>query len=409
MIVTRETVGIKSIKTPVHVLHVIHSFTYGGIENNVLNIVRYSNRRLVTFDICTVGQKVGNRRGEAESLGSRVLSCPIRRSYLGFPLMVFRPDIFVRDLVSLFRRERYDVIHSHINFANGLVMRAAYLAGVPVRISHVYTVLDWATLVPFGGLFTLWMRSLIGRYATLKLGDSKMALGNVYGPRWMQDPRSMVHYCGIDPCLFGKANKSHSEIRRDFNLPDTVPVMGHVGRFSEPKNHAFLLDVFGEFLVSRPNAHLLFVGDGSLREMIENRVRDRNLSSHVLFAGTQVSVPEAMLAMDIFVFPSVYESLPLVVWEAQASGLRCLVSDRVTDEVDLVPGAVQRLTLEAGSKEWAHAVNAILAQGRLDMVDVENGFDSGPGSVQRSIEMLQEIYVNQFLKWTDTSVKTAKS
>ena len=382
-----------NLTTPIRVLHIVHSLTYGGIETYVLNVLRHTNHSLVRCDVCAVGRERGSLVQEAEQLGARVLSCPLRRNVLGLPMQVRRPYAFVRELTTLLRRETYEVVHSHVNFMNGLVMRAAYMAGVPVRIAHGYTVLDWSKLTPLGCLFPRWMRYWIDQYSTHKLGDSKPTMSNFHGIDWMHDPRCSLHYCGIDSVSFSEVAENRARVRRELGLFHSAPVVGHVGRFSEPKNHDFLLQVFAEFVTLHPDARLLLVGDGPLRATIEARAGEKGVGDCVLFVGSRFSVPQAMMAMDVFVFPSLYESLPLVVLEAQAAGLRCVVSDRVTEEVDVMAGGIRHLPLEAAPTLWAHVVDTLLAQGRLNATSVRMHFNSSQFSIRRSVAMLQEVYL----------------
>ncbi|MBL7144458.1 MAG: glycosyltransferase [Phycisphaerae bacterium] len=381
----------------IRVLHVVHSLNYGGIENFVLDILRYSDPDTVRFDICTVGRSKGPRADQAEQLGSRVLWCPLRQKLFGFPVALRRPYAFLRKLTLLIRHGNYDIVHSHVNFMNGMILRAACLANVLVRISHVYTTLDWSKLIPFGRPFVRCMRYWINKYSTHKFGDSKQTMANVYGDNWANDSKCRVHHCGINSAEFLNTPDTRQKSRSDLGISDSVSVIGHVGRFNEPKNHAFLIDVFAELSPLRPDVLLLLVGDGQLRTTIQTYARQKGLSDRIVFAGSKVKVSEAMAAMDVFVFPSLYESLPLAVLEAQASGLPCLVSEHVTNEVDLIPDRVRRLSLGAGAGDWAKTVDVMLDYSRTNMDEVELCFNSSTFPIRRSVEMLNDTYLTSAL------------
>lgn len=380
--------------TPVRVLHVVHSLLYGGIETYVLNVLRYMERNLVQGDVCTVGRDRGIRTGEAEQSGARVLSCPLRSKLLGLPISVRRPYKFIRKLTAVIKQGNYDIVHSYINFMNGFIMRAADLAETPVRIAHACTILDWSRVTLLRNLFPIWMRYWIRRHSTHMIGDSKPAMNTLYGVDWQNDPKCQLHYCGINLDSFSNNEVNRTKVRRELGLPDDVPVIGHVGRISEPKNHKFLVDVFAEFVSLHPEAYLLLVGDGPMRPMIETYVHEIGLWDRVIFTGVKKNVSELMLAMDIFVFPSLYDSLPQAVIEAQVSGLRCLISECISEEAAAIPDAVYYLSLNLGPKIWAQVVETLLQKGRIQPFEVQPYISSPLLSAKHSVALLQKLYIN---------------
>jgi glycosyltransferase involved in cell wall biosynthesis len=130
-------------------------------------------------------------------------------------------------------------------------------------------------------------------------------------------------------------------------------VIGHTGRFFAPKNHGFLAEIAAETSLRHPQVRLLLVGDGPDRPAIEQKLRELNLTSRTIFAGVRSDVPSLLQAMDVFVFPSLWEGLPLTVLEAQAAGLPCVISDVISRETDVVPGLTRRVPLNAGAGHWA--------------------------------------------------------
>ncbi len=185
------------------------------------------------------------------------------------------------------------------------------------------------------------------------------------------------------------------EIRRELGIPPNSVVVGHVGRFDPQKNHRFLIEIAAVVVTRRPDIDFLLVGDGALRPEMEARVRRMGLSHKIHFAGIRTDVPRLMLgAMDLFLFPSLYEGLGLCVMEAQAAGLRCLISDTVPDEVVRVPQFVEFLSLSAGKDHWASQVI-----GRLDARQPEwtphlNDITRGQFSMQQSVRPLTDLYTS---------------
>ena len=178
------------------------------------------------------------------------------------------------------------------------------------------------------------MKTWIRRFATHGLAISKPSAANLFGERWKSDAWVHIIPYGIDIAQFQK-HLLREEIRAELGIPPNSPVVGHVGRFYPQKNHSFLIEIAQEVLSKRPDTNFLLIGDGPLRPEMEARVRQMGLSKKIHFIGIRTDVPRLMLgAMDLFLFPSLYEGLGLCLLEAQAAGLHCLVSDTVPDEVE---------------------------------------------------------------------------
>lgn len=164
-----------------------------------------------------------------------------------------------------------------------------------------------------------------------------------------------VIYNGIDINRFYFVKEKKEDIRRSLSIKEDVFLVGHVGRFDEAKNHEFLIDVFCEVKNKLPNSKLLLVGTGPLKERIIQKVEEKGLKEHVLFLEQRKDVERLLKAMDSFLFPSIYEGLPVSLIEAQVSGLHCVASDRITKEAFLTP-KMEVLSLNQTAIEWAEAV-----------------------------------------------------
>ena len=149
------------------------------------------------------------------------------------------------------------------------------------------------------------------------------------------------------------------KVRRALAIPPDALVVGHVGRFTAQKNHAFLVEIARELVRMESRSCFLLVGDGPLRAAIEAKVNGYSIEKHFLFAGLRSDVPALMKgAMDVFLFPSLYEGLGLALLEAQAAGLTSVVSDTVPGESDVIPSLVERLSLGNSASTWARALLA---------------------------------------------------
>ena len=173
---------------------------------------------------------------------------------------------------------------------------------------------------------------------------------------------------------------------------DAHLVVGHVGRFCEPKNHEFLLEVFAAASRRCEALRLLLVGDGPLRPAMEKQARALGVAERVIFAGLRRDVPWLMRdVFDLFCLPSRHEGLPLVLMEAQAAGCQVLISDVITEEADILAEQMHRLPLAAGVTRWADTLLALAAlpraSGALERVG-QSAFN-----ITHSIAALQAFYL----------------
>ena len=176
----------------------------------------------------------------------------------------------------------------------------------------------------------------------------------MYGNRCFERGRVHVMPNAIDTKKFAYDEEAKRCLRAELGIPQDAFVLGHVGRFMYQKNHAFLLRVFQRLLSSRQDAWLLLIGEGERMKLIRSEVKKMGIEGKVRFTGTRSDVAKLYSAMDVFCLPSFYEGLPVVALEAQANGLPCLFSDRMTKEVVLTPGARQ-LSIE-NPEPWVKAV-----------------------------------------------------
>jgi glycosyltransferase involved in cell wall biosynthesis len=356
----------------------------GGVETWLINVLKYIDRDLLEFHFCTFGPKPGLLAGEVERLGGRMLACP-RGLY---------PWSFHHRFRKILRQEKYDVVHSHVTLFSGVVLRWAKAEGVPIRIAHSHITRDDKSDTPIRRRYRRMMESWIQRFATHGLAVSKPAAANLFGKNWEHDARFRVVSCGIDIGPY-QETVTREEIRAGLSIPLEAPVVGHVGRFDPQKNHHFLLEVARAVLIRRPDVNFLLIGDGPLRTEIESRVSQMGLSNKIHFAGVRTDVPRLMLgAMDLFTFPSLYEGLGICLLEAQAAGLRCLVSDTVPDEVVRLPGSVNFISLSAGKDYWATQVIRELDSAYSKSISPLDDVTRTRFSMQQSVGPLTEIYLS---------------
>lgn len=337
---------------PLRILHVLAGLNRGGVETWLMHVLRNIDRDRYQMDFLV--HRSGSYDETARSLGARLI--PGADPY--------QPCQFLTRFSDVLRREgTYDVVHSHISFYSGLVMAAAAGASVRVRIAHGHTAVRGETRLTQlrRAPYEASMRAAIRKWATHGIGASNQAAAYLFGPRWEADPRVQLIYCGIGITSFAAiANQPKRVAKAALGIPSERVVLGHVGRFVPLKNHQFLVEVAAELLRRGVDVHLLLVGTGPALPTVQAQVRALGLMERCVFAGGHDNVAPFYRAMDLFMFPSIFEGLPLVTIEAQAAALPMLVSPAVPQEVSVIPGLMRQLPLEAGVAVWVEQAEWLL-------------------------------------------------
>lgn len=307
----------KKKEEPIRIAHIVGKWVGGGVEAVIMNYYRHIDRNKIQFDFLCDDDSTNIPYDEIEKLGGRIILVPPYQK-------VFK---YHKELKRIFKENKYKIVHSHINTLSVFPLFAAKCAGVPVRIAHSHSTTnkkEWKknllklALRPFSKVFaTKYMccSELAGRWL---FGDKEFDKGNVY-----------ILNNAIDLDKFKYDEKLRIKKRKELGIKDDTLVIGHIGRFVEQKNHRFLIDIFNELHKKNPNSILLLVGQGPLQEEIKEKVHSIGLDDSVIFLGQRNDVNDLYQAMDLFLFPSLYEGLGMVVIEAQAASLPCVVSTEV--------------------------------------------------------------------------------
>lgn len=333
------------------VLHTLTWMNRGGVETWLMHVLRNCDRSRIQMDFMVRSDQQGDFDHEIRELGSNIIYCPLT------PSRIFSD--FSRQFKRVITRYGpYDVVHSHLRAYSGWILYLAHQAGVSGRIAHSHN--DISRLRTSDSLLQrLYMQpnvALINRHATSLLACSEVAGIGLFGPSWPHDPRAEVIPYGVDLEPFSE-DVDQDLVRAELGIPTDAFVVGHVGRFYPQKNHLFLLEIAREILTREPRMHLLLVGDGPLRSDIEKRAHELGLSDNLTMTGVRSDIPRVMKgAMNVFLFPSKFEGLGIVLIEAQASGLPCVFSDVVPDEAEVIPSLVHRMELSQSSAKWAEKV-----------------------------------------------------
>lgn len=326
---------------PIRVAQVMGKMLGGGVEAVVMNYYRHIDRAKVQFDFIVDDDSTLVPRDEIGSLGGGVFTVPPYRQIVRYSCV----------LEELFGKDRWPIVHSHVNALSVLPLRAAKRAGVPARIAHSHSTSGKGENAK--NLVKCLLRTQANRYPTHRFACSRYAGEWLFG----KGAEFEIVYNAIDLSRFSFDAKARARARVELGLADGQFAIGHVGRFMTQKNHKFLIDAFAEVARHRDDAVLLLVGSGELKPSIERRAVERGIAGKVSFLGQRDDVDRLYQAFDAFVLPSLYEGLCLVGVEAQRVGLPCLLSDTITREVD-VTGTCKFLSIR-DPRVWADALMSL--------------------------------------------------
>lgn len=367
---------------PIKILHCLGTLDPGGVETWLLHVLKAIDTKRFQFDFCTFGPHAGLFAPEVEKLGARVLRCPLSKNVWKFGTRFRR----------ILRQGQYDVVHSHVHLLSGLLLRWAHLEGIQIRVAHSHNSYDGKSKTASRRAYRSLMKRLIRDHATHGLAASSLAADDVFLD-WRKDARIAILHYGIDLRRFKGPIDSDSREKR-IGLPPNVRVIGHVGNFVPMKNHSFLLDLASRIKRERPDIHFLLIGDGSLRASVEARASTMGLQGIMHFLGTRTDVPELLRScVDAFVFPSLWgEGLPIAVLEAQAAGLRCVISNDITSEVAILPNQIDQLPLALGAEEWATRTIKAVNHGRFRAQSSINAMQQTDFTIEHGVSLLLDIY-----------------
>lgn len=326
------------------VLHCIGSLGLGGSQTVVMEIYRKINRDKIQFDFVVFPEEKKGFYDEVKQLGGNVYVCPRYNGKNHWEFCQWWHSFFAT-------HNEYRIVHGHVRSVAIIYLQIAKKYGLKTIVhSHstsngsgkaaiIKAIMQWPLRYCADYLFacsTISGEWLYGRLATKKK--------NFY----------VVPNC-IDVKRFAFDLSKREQIRTEYNISSSTLVVGHIGRFREVKNHRFLVDVFCEITKKRSDSILMLVGEGELQGKIREYCHKSGIADKVVFTGGQDNPVPFYSAMDVFVFPSFWEGVPLSVVEAQASGLHCVISDTITQDVQLTD-LIEIMSLEKPAVSWAHSI-----------------------------------------------------
>lgn len=359
----------------IRVAEIVGVWNNYGVETLTLNCYRNMDKEKVQCDffVCEGSENVPVE--EIEKMGGRVYFIPGYKHLFGY----------LGTLKRIFRKNQYEIVHSHVNTLAVFPLFAAWRGKVPVRIVHIHS------MSAKGELLRNIIKGTLKRFS--KMFATHLATSSQIAARWMFGKKCFdkydIYYLPVarDLKKFLYDGEKREEMRKKLGLEDKF-VIGHLGRFCAQKNHSFLIDVFANVCEKDPKAVLLLAGEGKLLGEVQQKIKTLGIEDKVLYLGQRSDVEDLYQAMDVFVLPSLYEGVPGVGVEAQAAGLPFVFAETVTDEIGILESAY-RLPFEDGPEKWA---NVILETKKFQRKSGLEPMKEAGFEIQSAAKKLEEYY-----------------
>lgn len=361
---------------PIRILHVVTSMNLGGIEVLLMTLYRNIDRNKIQFDFLVHRKEKGFFDDEIIALGGKIHRVQ--------PLKPIKVHSYYRELSIFFKENKeYKIVHSHLNANSTLVLWIAKKCGIRHRIAHSH--------IDKTGGSNVFLKSILKRGIN-KVSTKRFACSKQAGFWLFRNATFDVFKNSIDSSSFKFNEVTRKKIRRKLRISDKTILIGNIARFNEQKNHLFIINVFHSYLKINQNASLILIGNGNLMGDVESKAKTLGIFEQIIFTGAIQNANEYLNAMDLFLFPSLYEGLGIVAVEAQCNGMPVLMTDSLPDEVEITD-LVKRLSLNKSANEWARVIEKQIAQKKnrdgYQKQIIDSGYD-----INKNAKILTEFYLN---------------
>jgi len=379
--------------TTIRILQVFTSMGRGGAESMIMNYYRRIDRSKIQFDFLVHRQERAAFDDEIEQLGGTI--------YRLRPIDPFFPSTYYSELRAFFKQHNnYNVIHSHLNTFSYFPLKIAQEYNISTRIAHAHIAMDSINIKKaltsksniieaLKKIVKLRLKKKIHTHTTHYFSCGEKAGKWLFGNK--TDFYTMNN--AIDSKKFAFNKMTSIALKKEYGLENNI-VLGHIGRFTYQKNHLYLLKILAELVKNKDSYVMVLIGDGPHQQKIKEAAEVMGLGRHVKFLGLKTNIAELLQMIDIFVFPSIYEGLPVTLIEAQAAGLKILASDTITTEVTLTNGIIF-LSIEKPVNIWC---KEILQLGLTQKKNNTKLIIKGNYDIENNCREIEKFYHNQNLK-----------
>lgn len=325
----------------IKIVNIISKLVYGGTESVLLNYYSHINRSHYDLNIITM-----------EAINKESIK---RFEDLGFKVYIVgnweeKPVKVGKKILKILKQGKFDIIHSHLSHTNFYFMILGCIVGIKIRISHSHLIYVDKNLKE--KIKHKIYKILIKIFSTNFMACSEAASIDLYGTT----KNVYILRNAIDLKKFIPNTKVRKQYRKLLQYTEDEIIICNIGRMEEQKNQLFLVEIFNELIKLNNQYRLLIIGSGSLENNIRERITKLDLTEKVKILSNRDDINNILQASDIFLLPSLYEGLGIVLIEAQAVGLSCYTSDKVVPQEAKVTDKLHFINLEKSSKQWARYI-----------------------------------------------------
>ena len=370
----------------IRVLYFVDRMLKGGIQSLIISwLPKFDEKIQIDFLLLDDGNEY-ELENEIKRFGCKIYK--LNGMWIKTPIDFIKYSKILDDFFK--EHHEYKVVHLHSSSKNFLVLKYAKKYGIPIRISHSHNI-DFQTKNPFKKFVGNLLKIPLIKYSTDFFACSKKAGEWLFGKKVVNTRKFKVINNAIDYDKFKFDKIARNKIREKLKLSKDEVVIGHIGRFTTQKNHKFLIDVFKELTKINSKYKLILIGTGIQENKIKNKVKKLNLNDKVIFMGFQNNVNEYIQAMDLFIMPSLYEGLGIVLIEAQASGLPCYASENVIPIEAKLSSNFKFISLKKSPQKWAEIINCEA----IDRVDNFKQFKNSKYIINDIVAELEKYYLKE--------------
>lgn len=322
----------------IKVLHIVPTLGIGGIENTLFNYFSNIDKKEFHWDFVVHGDEVGEIEKRILQMGAKVYH--ITPKHVSFMR-------YCSDLFSVLKNGEYDIIHAHQGLYSFFSLAIATLAGNKIRVGHSHN------FIPYEKKLKLFLCHFLNRlFVTNRCACGKDAARWAFGDLdflWIKN--------AVDIPKMMYSEKNRFVLQSKYNTTGKK-VIGLVGRLSEEKNISFALDVFAKLIHESNNYILFIVGDGKEKQELQNKAVKLHINENVIFTGFSNECWKFYSFFDILLLPSKFEGFPVVLIEAQTSGLNAVVSKVVTDESIINSNIIKLDIGDENINDWVSAIKS---------------------------------------------------
>ncbi|HEL2051685.1 TPA: glycosyltransferase [Streptococcus suis] len=364
------------------VLHLGVTDNLGGIETFVVSAYRNIDKTKIVFDFGNIYDNLLCFEEEFRNGGATVYQLP---NYYK------RPFAYIRELKKILLQNNYDAVHCHMNSAVMLwPLIAAKLSGVKVIVAHSHNSSSDKGILK--DILHQINKNFIPFFANKYIACSDLAAQYFYSNKIIKSPKFSIINNAIDVEKFLFSNITRKQIREKLNVSEDTFLLGHVGRFTPQKNHLFLVGLFAKFHKKFSKSKLLLIGKGELKETVQKEAEKLGVLSEIIFLENISDVENYYCAMDVFLLPSLYEGLGIVLIEAQVSGLPILTSTNVPTIVNVGTSKFYAINLQ-NKKEWLDKLTLVHSFDKTEERNINREFVKQRGfDIKEEVKRIMELY-----------------